>query len=438
MPWLRVLVRSFTCRPTPPLNYPPIRHPKKAAGPFVVKKRTKNMRIPNLIIISVVLGSSPVWASGHATSSNDAIARPLAHENDEGLRFACKASQVKAIEHDMAAYLTSLGIAPELVIKKTDLASGTLVYTLNTPKDDTDTLHLQDRPELQIREAVVNLPAKDGETRKVQTVSEKEILLAILQHGRLTEFSGEGCRVSALQENIGIRQNTVAWAEELTWHWPDGGPAEWNEKYWKRGTPQPGYPLHEAINDAFVNQDKYAIGCYTATKLVIVQGVLDYYRRISKDPVKLKQMEDRLYADGEPLVDIEPGRMWDFEEDFDLEKLKRAGKLVKIQYRVAAKNFIPGDWAYFLNPDPVSSQKTGYEGSSTIYLGRNLFVDYFNDHDYSYTFEEKLDELYQWRNGVFSRSRDHAKIKPLTRPELENLARTPAEGGVVLDFRAYP
>ena len=105
-----------------------------------------------------------------------------------------------------------------------------------------------------------------------------------------------------------------------------------------------------------------------------------------KDPVKLKQIEDRLNAGGEPQVDVEPGRMWDFEKDFDPEKLKRSGKLLKLKCGVAPKNFVPGDWAYFLNPDPVSSQKTGYEGSITIYLGRNLFVDYFNDHDYARNF----------------------------------------------------
>ena len=397
------------------------------------------MRLANLISICVLLGCSSAWASGFANTSQKAnTVSPLASKTDEGLRFACKQSQLKAIERDMAAYLAALGVAPELVIKRIDPAGGTLVYTLNTPKDDTDMLHLDDRPELGIPDAFVDLPTKDGTTRRVQTVSEKEILLAFLQHGRLTEFSGEACDVSALKENIAIRQNTVAWAEELSWHWPDGGPAEWNEKYWKRGTPQPGHPLHETVNDAFINQDKYAIGCYTATKLVIVQGVLDYYHRIRKDPKKLRQVEDRLAAAGEPLVDVEPGRMWDFEKDFDPEKLKRSGKLLKLQYGVAPKNFIPGDWAYFLNPDPISSQKTGYEGSSTIYLGRNLFVDYFNDHDYAYTFEEKLDELYQWRNGVFSRTRDRAKIRPLTELEMENLTKTPKEGGVVLDLRAFP
>ncbi len=399
------------------------------------------MRIDNLIFISVLLGISPAWAA-EQNPPHDAFEnspnKSSVSENDEGIRFACTAGLIKTIERDMAAYLASLNIAPELVTRKIDQANGTLVYTLNTPKEDTDTLHLKDRPALAIRDYYVSLPAKNGKLKKVQTVSKKEILLALLQHGRLTEFSGSECHVTALKEHIGIRQNIVAWAEYLSWHWPDGSYAEWNEKYWKRGTPQPGFPLHEAVNDAFINQDKYALGCYTATKLVIVQGVLDYYHRIKKDPAQLKRVEARLSADGEPLVDVEPGKMWDFEKDFDPEKLQRSGKLLRIQYGVAPKNFIPGDWAYFLNPDPVSSQKTGYEGSSTIYLGRDLFVDYFDDHDHDYTYEEKLDEVYQWRNGVFSRSRDRAKIKPLTELELEGLIKTPAEGGVVLDLRAYP
>ena len=401
------------------------------------------MRIgKSIFVFFVLLGVMPAGATEHVISSSEAIENSLGasltSDADEGLRFACKAGQIRTVERDMAAYLASMGIAPELVAKKTDPPNGILVYTLNTPKEDTDTLNLKERPELGIRDYFVSLPAKNGKFRRVQTVSKKEILLALLQHGRLTEFTDAGCSVAALKEHIGIRQNTVAWAEYLSWRWPDGGYAKWNGKYWKRGSPQPGHPLHEAINDAFINQSKYSIGCYTATKLVMVQGVLDYYHRIKKDPLQLKRVEDLLSADKEPLVDVEPGKMWDFEQDFDPEKLKRPGKLLKIQYGVAPRNFIPGDWAYFLNTDPVSSKKTGSEGSSTVYLGRNLFVDYFDDHDYSYTYEEKLDELYQWRNGVFSRSRDHEKIKPLTKLELERLMKTPAEGGVVLDLRAYP
>ncbi|MDO9067681.1 MAG: hypothetical protein Q7W05_04410, partial [Deltaproteobacteria bacterium] len=279
-----------------------------------------------------------------------------------------------------------------------------------------------------------------GKEKKVHTASKKEILLALLQHGRLTEFKDTACDVKALTDHVGIRQNIAAWAENIKWVWPDGRPAKWNKKYWKRGTPKPGFPLHEAINDVFINQNQYSIGCYTATKLVMIQGVLDYYRRIKKDPVQQKLLENRLSIDidKEPLVDIEPGKMWDFEKDFDPQELNHPGKLLKIEYGAAPKNFVPGDWIYFLNTDPITYKKTGYEGSNAIYLGRNKFDDYYNDNDHSYTYQQKMDEVYQWRNGVFSRPRDFAKIKPLAPQDIERLSKTPAEGGILTDIRVFP
>jgi hypothetical protein len=259
-----------------------------------------------------------------------------------------------------------------------------------------------------------------------------------MQHGRLTEFKGAGCDIVALKDHVGIRQNTTAWAEVLEFGWPEGGPAKWNTKYWNRGTPVPGHPLHVAINDMFLNQKKYEIGCYTATKMVMIQGVLDYYHRVKKDPATVKLIEARLTVDGEPLVNIEPGRVWDFEPEFDAAEHARPGKLLKVQYAVAPKNFVPGDWAYLWNTDPVSYQKTGYEGSNAIYLGRGKFDDYYNDHNHSYSYRQKLHEVYQWRNGVYSRSRDAAKVKPLVAEDYERLSQTPANGGLVLDLRIKP
>ncbi len=358
---------------------------------------------------------------------------------DEGIRFACPPSQLEKIEVGMEPYLASLDIDSAWVVKKAVRAANTLVYTLNTPREDTNTLDLKDRPELGIREHIAYLlPAPNGKTRKVSTVSKKEILLALLQHGRLTEFKGADCDIEVLKDHVGIRQNIVAWAENLEWGWPDGNSATWNKKYWKRGTPRRGVPLHVAVADVFLRQDKYSIGCYTATKLAMLQGVLDYFRRIKRDRAQTKQVEDRLLADREPLVGIEPGKMWDFETDFDPKERGRPGKILTIRYGVAPKNFVPGDWMYFLNTDPVTRKKTGYEGSNAIYLGRGRFDDYYNDNGHSYTFKEKLDEVFQWRNGVFSRSRDRARIKPLTPPELERLTRTPAEGGIVTDLRVFP
>ena len=142
--------------------------------------------------------------------------------------------------------------------------------------------------------------------------------------------------------------------------------------------------------------------------------------------------------DKDPLVDVEPGIMWSFEKDYDPKNLTQLGKLLTIQQNIAAKNFVPGDWAYILNTDPISSQKTGYEGSNAIYLGRNKFVDYYNDNNHAYTYLEKLDEVYQWRNGVFSRSRDAAKIKPLSSDDFERLGKSPSENGLIQSFRVFP
>ena len=190
--------------------------------------------------------------------------------------------------------------------------------------------------------------------------------------------------------------------------------------------------------DVFLHQDKYAMGCYTATKLVIVQGTLDYYSRVKRDQEKTHRVEEALLADGDPLVGIEPGSMWSFEKDFDTHEMEQKGKLLKIYSSVASGNFVPGDWSYILNTDPLSEQKTGYEGSNAIYLGRNRFDDYYNDNNHSYTYEQKLDEVYQWRNGVFSRLRDVKKIKLLSAEEQALLGNTPEDGGLELDKRVVP
>lgn len=402
--------------------------------------KLSQMRLRKIIplMLLLIIFSHPLSAEASPPQRAKIIAEQNNASTDEGIRFSCDPGQLETIESSMETYLASLGVTPDWVVKKADRTNGAVVYTLNTPKEDSNTLDLKDRTELQIQDDIVRLPTKHGKEKKIQTVSKKEILLALLQHGRLTEFKDGACDVKALKDHVGIRQNTVAWAENLNWVWPDGRPAKWNKKYWKRGTPKPGFPLHEALNDVFINQNQYSIGCYTATKLVVVQGALDYYRRIKKDPEQQKLLENRLSIDKEPLVDIEPGKMWNFEKDFDPQKLNRPGKLLKIKYGVAPKNFVPGDWIYFLNTDPNTYKKTGYEGSNPIYLGRNKFVDYFNDNDHSYTYQQKVDEVYQWRNGVFSRSRDFAKIKPLTPQDMERLSKTPAEGGILTDIRVSP
>jgi len=351
--------------------------------------------------------------------------------------FRCP-EQLAALQQQVPDYLQSLNIPTAQVVQTVVAQSGELTLALTTPPDDTRTLDFYMRPEFSLSTERVSLPAARGKVNVLHSVSRKEIMLALLQHGRVTTFKEKACSIEALSDHVGVRSNIVAWAEHLHLVWPNGGPAKWNTKYWTRGTPNPGVSVHTAVMDVFLHQDKYSIGCYTAAKLVVVQGMLDYYSRLKRAPEHTRRIEEKLLADGDPLVGIEPGSMWNFEKDFDEQQMSHKGKLLKLHTAVATGNFVPGDWGYILNTDPATQQKTGYEGSNVIYLGRNRFDDFYDDHNHSYTYEQKLDEVYQWRNGVFSRLRDAKKIKPLTAEEQALLGNTPDAGGLQLDIRAVP
>lgn len=377
-------------------------------------------------------GLAPTLALTLALISCTANATPA------GIQFACGQSMQPAIRLGMTHYLRELAIPDVLYRVTTDAGSGSITYTLATPESDHNTLNLHERPGYDVGEETLSLPQLNRPPIQVRTVSRKEIALALMQRGRLTVFSGAACDLQALKDQIGLRQTIVAWSELLHWVWPDGGAASWNKRYWHDGTPSRDKPLHHALLDAFTNQRRYAIGCYTATKLVLLQGVTDYYRRVRTTDNLSPLVLRRVWQDDDPLVNIEPGDMWFFEEDFDPREQGRPGKLVKIQYGVAPMNFVPGDWAYIVNTDVNTHHKTGYEGSNALYLGRNRFDDFYNDHDHAYSYEEKLNEVYQWRHGVFSRSRDAARIQPLSPQDFERLGLRPAQGGLVKGYRVVP
>lgn len=352
-----------------------------------------------------------------------------------GIQFQCEGAALAQLRTSVPSYFDELGIdaAHYAVVR----GSQSLTFTLTTAAADTVTTDFKYRPEYRLSLEPVSLPAAYGKSKTVHTVSRKEIALSLMQHGRLTTFTGTNCSLQALKGQIGLRQSIVAWTEKLEWGWPDGGPAKWNNRLWKAGTPRKG--VAPAVQDAFNFQNRYAIGCYTASKLVIVQGFLDFYGRRERDQEALSDVTARLWSDGDPLVNVEPPAMWSFEEDYDKANDEKPGKLLQLHHGVAPGNFVPGDWAYFRNTDPATADKTGYEGSNAIYLGFNRFDDYYNDNaEGSYAYREKLAEVYQWRHGVFSRSHDIAKAKPLTFADYEALGRSPEQGGLVMNVRMVP
>lgn len=358
----------------------------------------------------------------------------------DGVIFSCKKDEIVKLKSEMAKYFIELGIDSKQVVVKGSTDGTKIGFALNTPADDTNTLNLGSRKELQIKDEIVELPIKGGKLRKVTTVSKKEIAFALFQHGRRTEFQDSGCNIQTFKDHIGIRQNTAAWTEHLGWGFPDGRASSWNPKFWDDSPMPKRGPLHEAINDLFINQDRYSMGCYSASKSVMAQGILDYYARIRPDPEKLAKVEKAMLADKAPLSDIEPGTSWDFVKSMTEEDLKQPGKILTVQKGVAPKNFIPGDWSYIKNTDGPSSEMSGYEGSNAVYLGRNHFDDYYGEMKHKhYTFEEKINEVYQWRYGVFTASESsRKKRKELTPEEFDKLLENPENGGILIDHRIEP
>lgn len=288
-------------------------------------------------------------------------------------------------------------------------------------------------PLYDLAEEKIGLPTAEGETRWVHTASKKEIWFALLHPGRTTVVP---CSEGAVERNIRIRQTTIAWAERTSWEWPEGGAARWAGEFWNKGTPTKD--VADAMMDVFKRQDQYSFGCYTAAKIIASQGVLDVFARTHPDEKRLKAVKDSLWSDGDPLIGVEPGGMWFFERDYEPGPTPKEGKILRLEENVAAEMFIPGDWVYMLNTDPVSYEKTGYEGSNAFYLGRGLFSDYYADNNHAYPYWRKLDEVFQWRNGVFSRSRDAQKITPLGMKRLREMGESPEKGGLVLPYRATP
>lgn len=401
--------------------------------------------VTSLLSLSLSLFSSAISAEEHSVISSTSARATSETTRPSGLRFSCSPTQLKKVEKEMTKLFQDLKIPTNLFVKKGNPESGHLLYTLNTPETDTTTFDFHKRPEYKLKDDKILMHYGEGDDRETEVVSKKEILLAFLQHGRLTEFKDDDCSVDILKDQIGIRQNIAAWTENTYWNWPgDNKPdaTDWNYDLWTRaGTPKAGVPVHKAFADVFTNPKKYAPYCYTASKLAVVHGILDYYKNVKKDPQMLAELERRLMLDGDPLVDVDPDldvdnayRVGTPDPVKDAQRITRNGKLVGATFNVAPNNFIPGDWAYFLNTDVRSANIRGYEGSNSIYMGRDKFDDYYYEHEGAYSKKEKLDEIYLWKwEGIEPKPRI-----TITDAMRESMNRTPEQGGVVENFRWIP
>ncbi len=346
-----------------------------------------------------------------------------ANDFNDGVTFSCETKKISNIEQKFDKLLKDLNIQ-QYVTKNVDYLGGNLQYKLSKEIEDPTKIQVQ----FNLKSEQVEIPTVGNKNKKINVPSLNEIVLAKMNPGRNFAYKKDFCSFDIFYDNLKIRQNTIAWISQVEWVWPDGEDAFLNKKYWHQNFRlKNNKSFTSAVNDVFINQKKYGFGCNFAAKISMTQGLFDYYKRIKKDEKMVAFLEERMERDKDHLNGIDP--------EYDAHTTDDNGKLLKVKYGFNKKNIVPGDWIYFENTDPKTKEKLGYEGSNSIYLGQNKFNDFYNDNNHSYSLEEKLDEVYQWRNEVFSRSRDADKIKHLSHEELMSLLNTPKEGGLLRDYR---
>lgn len=171
-----------------------------------------------------------------------------------------------------------------------------------------------------------------------------------------------------------------------------------------------GASLIDALKKATqpeVSGSMFSFSCYRATEYVILLGIAQ----------ELKSCNPGLYSQLESLWTRRSIKSGEFHNVF----LREHGSMAE---PLPDHYFVPGDRVWFRNPDPISADVTGYEGSWVIYLGNGLFSNFWK-HSQSYTIIGKSLEIYHWRNAVIRNAQtivgiDESKVALLVEASLNN------------------
>jgi len=151
-------------------------------------------------------------------------------------------------------------------------------------------------------------------------------------------------------------------------------------------TVQPGCSLIDALERATQPERsgrRYDFSCYRATEYVILLAIAQ------EACVHHPALFERLQLQSERRA-VMSGR---FHEVFLRELGSNEAPLPPAYY-------VPGDRVWFRNPDPASSDASGYEGSWVFYLGQGLFSNFWQ-RDRPFTLTSKCVEIHHWRDAVF-------------------------------------
>uniref|UniRef100_E6QSJ0 Putative lipoprotein n=1 Tax=mine drainage metagenome TaxID=410659 RepID=E6QSJ0_9ZZZZ len=235
---------------------------------------------------------------------------------------------------------------------------------------------------------------------------EREILLSMLAGPEAFDHPS----YSELASAVRIRKNIVEAARKTVLAF-DTEEAERPSDYWAYSeesgfTILPGKPLITALQAATqpsTSGKLYSFSCYRATEYVILLALA---QELQITNPKLhhqlqKQWENRAIKSGE------------FHDIF----MREYGSMTA---PLPPKYYVPGDRLWFRNPNELSANIMGYEGSWVFYLGNGLFSNFWKQ-DQPYTMTAKCLEVFHWRNATYA---DEAGTFRINETIVEELAHT--------------
>lgn len=362
------------------------------------------------------LGRPRNHAASPPPASRSETPSPVATGTDGGILFSnCPTDAKEALLRELPSYFSENGIDKSWY--SLDSLSGGLNVALNTPKHDTGTLDLCEREKYGIVSLSETYKGESGNVR-IRIPSKKEILLAMMQHGRTSEFENAFCSVAALNEHIEIRQNTVRWGKTAEWEFAEYRKVVKNTKLWNESvldwTVKPGTKAEDAVLDMFLGDDNYKLGCTKAVDAIEAQGPIDHFMRKCQTPIKVAAM--RRLMGNEPVNDVED-------------------KYLKKVHGVDPRNWIPGDWGWIRNTHEKSSDMKGFEGSNIVYGGCGGFIGYYKNNPASRPLESKVARVYNWR---FLAPGEEESNREVSSELLETLVKDPSENGLLRHVRLFP
>lgn len=370
-------------------------------------------------VVAVGLLSLQIIASEHDSADGNKPKHPELEtsKSEYGIMFACKKEELPQVKEQMDAYFKELGLPPNTISIAQDEAAGTLRYGLNTPEDDTNTLDLKER--FAISDDTLEVNTKNG-PQKVVVASRKEIMAALMQHGRAFKLFGKNCSVDKLKDHVGMRQSIVAMTRlRKSWVFATGSGTSYNQDLWMPGyVIRPGVSAKEAVFDPFLGQtDRYRMACTRECSMLTAGGI--FYHFDKKSPPTLDKLLE--IAKNEPFNDTDPTA--------NGTTIVEEGKYLDRQFNVPWNNLIPGDWLYIRNTDEESSNVPGEEGSNTIYLGGDRMKPPIGDTEVN--LENKIKTVYQYRA--------YSKQAPWTPDLYKRVRMDPREpDGLLRDVRDAP